>query len=400
MKRFLSMILLAVLVFSLGQAALAYDYWDGSYPSYEVTLPSNQNRIYMYAKPSSSGNPIAHYSGGTIVRVIDYNADKTYCYAIGPDNKVGYLRKAWLTLINQYSYDDNSLEEYRVIAKQARVYLFAKMSESGDPLSSYTEGTILKMIDYETGSSFAYVVGPDNKTGYIRKNVLMKVYDYDDESFESYRVTSTYSTGYVYMYPAANTSGTPLAKYDNGTILKVIDAFSYGAFALAVGPDGTAGYVAMGQLTAETESGKLGPVFEVFSKNSYCYMYAKPNSGSTNLGRYNNGDKIEIIDWGADKNYAFVRGVKNDKYGYIQKASLHPSSLNPVKGYMKIKSNYNNYAYLYQQASDGSTNLGRYNNGTQVGILDWAASDFYALVLTPDEKIGYIKKNCLIGLFD
>ncbi|MBQ9409358.1 MAG: SH3 domain-containing protein [Clostridia bacterium] len=400
MKRLMSFLLMTMLLVGLLPAALAYDYWDESYPSYEVTAPATQKRIYMYAKPSSSGNPVASYVNGTIVRVVNYDIDQTYCYAVGPDNKEGYLRKAWLTIINEYSYDDPTLEEYRVIAEQKTVYIFAKPSESGQPFSAYPKGEILKMIDYDSNQNFAYVVGPDNKAGYIRKNVLMKIYDYEDESFDPYRVTSTYASGYAYLYPTASTSGTPLSKYDNGTVLKVIDAFSYGNFALVVGPDGNAGYVAMNQLTAETDSGKLGPVFEVFSSRSYCYMYAKPNSGSTNLGRYNNGEQIEIIDWGADNNYAFVRGVKDNKYGYIQKTSLHPASVNPVKGYMKIRSTANSYAYLYQKASDGSTNLGRYNNGTQVGIIDWAASDFYALVQAPDGKIGYIKKNCLVSLFD
>ena len=398
MKRLFSLLLMLVLLAGCLPSALAYDYWDTSYPSYEVSLPQRQKVIYMYARPSSSGDPIASYTQGTVIRVVNYDADKTYCFAVGPDGKEGYLRKAWLSPVSEYSYDDDSLEEYRIIAEQRTVYLFAKPTESGDPLSGYETGTVLKMIDYEKEKDFAYVIGPDGKVGYVRKNTLIKIYDYSDSSFDSYRVTSA-SNGFVYMYREASTAGTPLSKYSNGTMLKVIDAFSYGSFALAVAEDGNQGYVALNQLTQETDSGKLGPVFEVFSTRGYCYMYAKPNSGSDNLGRYDNGEKIEIVDWGADDTYAFVRGVKDSKYGYIQKASLHPSSVNPVKGYMKVKSSVNSYAYLYQKASDGSANLGRYDNGTQVGIIDWAASDFYALVQTPDGKIGYIKKNCLVSLF-
>ena len=128
-------------------------------------------------------------------------------------------------------------------------------------------------------------------------------------------------------------------------------------------------------------------------------MYAKPSSGSTNLGKYVNGDEIEIIDWGAHEKYAFVRGVKDDRYGYIQKVSLHPSSVSPVKGYMKVKNTSASFVYLYEKASDGSKNLGRYENDEQVGILDWLASEKYALVMTNDGKIGFIKKNCLASLF-
>ena len=67
---------------------------------------------------------------------------------------------------------------------------------------------------------------------------------------------------------------------------------------------------------------------------------------------------------------------------------------------MKIESTYNTFVYLYEKASNGSKNLGRYSNGEQVGILDWNASADYALVYTADEKIGYIQKSCLANLFD
>ena len=399
MKRTLSILFFALCLMSVLLSALAYSYDDPALASYEVTAPSRQRLVYMYAKPSSSGNPVSTYYNGTVLKMIDLNASKTYSFVIGPDGKEGYVRREWLTQILDYSYDDETLEEYRVIADRRSVYMFPVASDSGEPNASYARDAVLKMIDYDADSTYCFVIGPDGKCGYIRKVYLMKVYDYEDEQYAAYRVTSTYSTGYLYMYPDPSSDHNPLATYYNDTVLKVIDYESDETYCLAVGPDGTAGYVRKSQLTAETDSGSLGPVFEVFSTRSYVYMYAKPNSGSTNLGRYNNGEQIEIIDWGADKNYAFVRGVKDNKYGYIQKKSLHPSSVNPVKGYMKIESPYNTFVYLYEKASNGSKNLGRYSNGEQVGILDWNASADYALVYTADEKIGYIQKTCLVSLF-
>ena len=400
MKRTISVFLLALSVMLLAFSALAYNYQDPDLASYEVTAPSRQKLVYMYAKPSSSGNPMATYYNGTVLKMIDLHASNTYCFVIGPDGKEGYVRREWLTEILDYSYDDVTLEEYRIIADLRSVYMFPVASDSGEPNAAYAKGTVLKMIDYDADKTYCLLIGPDGKYGYIRKSYLMKVYDYEDEAFLPYRVTSTYSTGYLYMYPDPSSDRSPLATYYNDTILKVIDYDADEDYCLAVGPDGTAGYVRKSRLTAETDSGSLGPVFEVFSSRSYVYMYAKPNSGSTNLGRYNNGEEIEIIDWSADKSYAFVRGVKDGKYGYIQKKSLHPSSVNPVKGYMKIASPHNSFTYLYEKASNGSRNLGRCNNGEQVGVLDWNASADYALVYTSDEKIGYIQKDCLASLFN
>ncbi len=401
MKRAILALTLALCLVFTALPAFAYSYSDETLSLWEVNAPAKQkNRLYMYAKPSSSGNPIATYNNGTMLRMIDYDIDYTYCLVIGPDEKTGYVRKEWLRKALDYSYDDETLEEYRIIADRKNVYMFPTASDSGTANAAYAKGTILKMIDYDADRTYCLVIGPDGRYGYIRKEYLMKVYDYNDEELPVYRVTSTYSTGYLYMYAKPNSNGSPLATYYNDTILKVIDYEVSKDFCLAVGPDGQAGYVRKELISAQDESGSLGPVFEVFSTRLYVYMYSKPNSGSTNLGRYDNGEEIEIIDWGTDNNYAFVRGVKDSKYGYIEKKSLLPSSLSPVKGYMKVNAASRGYVYLYQKANSGSTNLGRYNNGEQVGILDWNASETYALVYTSDQKVGYIQKSCLANLFD
>ena len=399
MKRCLIAFLLVLCMLTAALPAVASSYED-DLPCYEVNAPANQRgRLYMYQSASSSGNPIATYYNGTVLKMLQLAATDTYSYVIGPDQKSGYVRTAWLREVLNYSYDDESLEAYRIIANRKNIYMFSVPSDSGTANAAYAQGTILKMIDYDADKTYALAIGPDGAYGYIRKEYLMKVYDYSDESYAPYRVTSTYSTGYLYMYAKPSSNGTPLATYYNDTLLRVIDYESERDFCLAVGPDGQAGYVRKELISLEGEDGSLGPVFEVFSSRSYVYMYAKPNSGSTNLGRCDNGEEIEIINWGADSAYAFVRCVKNSKYGYIEKKSLIPSSLSPVKGYMRISSESRSYVYLYEKANSGSKNLGRYDNGEQVGILDWNASEDYALVYTADEKIGFMQKASLASLF-
>ena len=304
-----------------------------------------------------------------------------------------------------YDYNDPTLEEYEVklAANQRVVYMYSKASSSGNPISNYKNGAVLKMITYNAGKNFSYVIGPDGKVGYVGTSYLRKLehFDYDDPTYESYRVAATQNT-FVYLYPVSNSNGNPDGKYDNGTVLKMLDYEASKDFARVLAPDGKYGYVSKTGIAKEKEDGSLGPVLEVFSvyATGYCYMYAKPNSGAKNLGRYNNGDQIEVIDWGADDNYAKVHGLKDDKYGYIEKKSMHAPGVSPVKGYMEVcaPGSYD-YVYLYRKASDGSENLGRYDNGTQIGILDWSATELYALVYTPDEKIGYMKKDWLISLF-
>ena len=99
MKRTLSILFFALCLMSVLLSALAYSYDDNALAAYEVTAPSRQRLVYMYAKPSSSGNPVSTYYNGTVLKMIDLNASKTYSFVIGPDGKEGYVRREWLTQI-------------------------------------------------------------------------------------------------------------------------------------------------------------------------------------------------------------------------------------------------------------------------------------------------------------
>ena len=79
-----------------------YEYDDASLASYKVNsdhFESGAYRLYMYPSPSSSTDPVGvgGYINGTILKVIDWEVDKTYCYAVGPDGYCGFVRKSWLS---------------------------------------------------------------------------------------------------------------------------------------------------------------------------------------------------------------------------------------------------------------------------------------------------------------
>lgn len=305
-----------------------------------------------------------------------------------------------------YSYDDPALESYAVKLPRGTkaLFMYAKASSSGNPVSNYKDGVILKMINYDANKNYCYVIGPDGKVGYVSKKMVEKyvVYDYNDPAYESYRVTVPAIKPILFLYTAPSTSGDPDSNYQNGDILKMLEYEANEKFAFVLGPDGKSGYVSKASISKQKEDGTLGPILEVFSTyaTGYCFMYAKPNTGSDNLGQYINGEQIEVIDWSVDERFAFVHGVKDDHYGYIEKDNLHAPGVSPVKGYMMVSALQGyTYAYLYLKASDGSPNLGSYDNGTKIGILDWTASEKYALVYTPDEKIGYMKKDWMVSLF-
>jgi hypothetical protein len=135
--------------------------------------------------------------------------------------------------------------------------------------------------------------------------------------------------------------------------------------------------------------------------NGYCYLYDQPSSvNGRNLGRYDNGAQIEVLDWDADTTYAYV-SASDGKVGYMRKASLTP--VGPCSVYeirYVYSTNPNGYCYLYDQPSSvNGTNLGQYNNGAEIAILDWDADENYAKVYTADNQTGYIRKECLTPVY-
>lgn len=224
-----------------------------------------------------------------------------------------------------------------------------------------------------------------------------------DTSYPLYQV-DCYPKGYCYLYSQPDsTYGTNLGKHNNGELLRVLfdngDGWYYVVFA-----NERQGFVRKTQVTKVREEPlpEEREVYRVYSTYpaGYCYMYDAPSSiTGRNLGRYDNGEYIEIVDWWADVDYAYVMGRRTHTYGYIIKTSLvHEDSYKPVQDYAVVNSsNPKGYCYLYDAPSSiTGRNLGRYDNGSWVRVINWYADDNYAQVeCVSTNKIGYINKQCL-----
>ena len=135
--------------------------------------------------------------------------------------------------------------------------------------------------------------------------------------------------------------------------------------------------------------------------NGYCYMYDHPSSSgkiSRNLGRYDNGSLIDVLDWNIDKNYAYVSAC-DGQTGYIRKNCLSQVIIDGEYEYYEVYStNPYGYCYLYDHPSSSgsiSKNLGRYDNGSIVMLLDWLEGEKFAEVYTSYNETGYMRKDCL-----
>ena len=63
----------------------------------------------------------------------------------------------------------------------------------------------------------------------------------------------------------------------------------------------------------------------VWHSRGYVYLYSNPSSddwNSQNLGRYNNGASVVVLNWNAGNGFAFVKTMDN-KAGYMDKSSLY-----------------------------------------------------------------------------
>ena len=152
-------------------------------------------------------------------------------------------------------------------------------------------------------------------------------------------------------------------------------------------------------------------VVESTSPYGYAYLYSSAsdrNHLSRNLGRYDNGAYVYVHNYygGRDGsyNYCYVQTV-DGKYGYMHDYALRSVDQEGL-GWFRVES-YSpyGYCYLYSAASDRdhlSSNLGRYNNGEYVYVVNYYGGQDgkynYCYVRTMDGRVGYMHDYALTSL--
>ena len=143
------------------------------------------------------------------------------------------------------------------------------------------------------------------------------------------------------------------------------------------------------------------PLYKVesYSPNGYCYLYSEPSDiTGRNLGRYNNGAFLKVVEYDYKDGYAYVV-CTDGKVGYVHNYSITPYKDTTGRVLYRVYSTEpKGYCYMYDQPSSiKGRNMGRYDNGAIVQIVDWDASDDFAQVrIWNDGKYGYIRKSCMV----
>lgn len=149
------------------------------------------------------------------------------------------------------------------------------------------------------------------------------------DNYPLYKVESYEPNGYCYMYnKPSSIDGRNMGRFDNGSFVKVIEWDKQNGFSYVISTDGKTGYIGSKCLTKYSDTLNR-PVYRTQGSNGsgYCYMYDKPSSiDGRNLGRFDDGSLVLIVDWDADASFAKVRSWNENKYGYIGKKDLIQAS--------------------------------------------------------------------------
>lgn len=250
-----------------------------------------------------------------------------------------------------------------------------------------------------------------------------------------YVVDSSRPDGYCYLYLEPSDSSRNLGRCDNGEKVYVLNYYGgkegQNNYCYVRTQSGKTGYMhdyalkasygsSGGGFAGGSNAGRdayadytTGEWYVIRSKdpNGYCYLYSQPSDRdeiSRNLGRHENGEFVYVLDYygGRDGNFNYCRVQTTDgKTGYIHDYALVPySQTDPAGGWYVVSSrDPYGYCYLYSKASDrdelGSQNMGRYNNGETVFVLEYYGGQDgrynYCYVRTNDGRYGYMHDYAL-----
>lgn len=224
--------------------------------------------------------------------------------------------------------------------------------------------------------------------------------DYNNESYPLYEVMSTSPNGYCYLYSEASDSSSNQGRYNNGEQVRVLSYDVENNYTLIVCANGKIGYVHTYAIQPVKTVQEYVYVYST-KPYGYAYLYSKASDSdwdSENLGRYDNCSKFELIDWDGYSDYAYVKSAVDGKYGYLHSNVIFTADNYPSEYEHASVWHSRGYVYLYSNPSSSdwdSQNMGRYNNGAAVVVLEWNGGNGFAFVKTMDNKAGYIDQGSL-----
>ncbi|MFL0505297.1 SH3 domain-containing protein [Ureibacillus sp. 179-F W5.1 NHS] len=290
-----------------------------------------------------------------------------------------------LFVLSSNNYTKASTSENIVgIALKEPTKVYSSTSTNSTILKSYSKGTILKYISYNSSwyKATVYVSGKA-KTGYIYGNDV----ENSATNQEEYRGLALKSSTAVYS--KASTSASVLKTYSVGSILK-FESFTSDWFEATVYVNGQkkTGYINKSHVEIVSNSQKD---YRGIALNSPTKIYEKASTSSTILKSYTIGKILKYKSFSTNWYEATVYVNGKKRTGYIYKSSVENvvTEQQSLKGIALLNS-----TAVYTDASTTSSKLKTYAAGRILEYKTFTSNWYEATVYVNNQKrSGYIPKS-------
>lgn len=214
-------------------------------------------------------------------------------------------------------------------------YLYSGPGSTSDVsrnLGRYDNGAYVYVIDYYGGNGYCRVQTQDGKTGYIGAKALKRYYGdvWASTAPGWFLVASRSPQGYCYLYSEPSSrdgTGYNKGRHNNGEKVYVLQYNGGNGFCYVQTESGETGYMGSSALMriSDIEADPTAGWYMIAStKRSYCYLYTKASSSSSdtrNQGRYDNGEWVYVVDYEGENGYSYVF-TQDGKTGFMATSAL------------------------------------------------------------------------------
>ena len=277
-------------------------------------------------------------------------------------------------------------DDYAVVHDTNTLNLRAGPDSSTALLGSANRGDWVQILG-ENGNWYYVRVVNGGKYGYMSKNYLST-----GASSSSLRgvVANAKSTSYLNLRARPSTGSASLAKYHNGAVCEILDAYTPGWYHVRI--DGMEGYFSSQFLRLESPVySDRGTAYVATNNGGKLKMRSGPTTNAGVLTTYSNGTAVSVIL----KGNGFWKVSVGGKVGYMDASFLSASGpvtpVGPTGNAYCIVNNSKSTSVLNLRASasTNSKSLAQYKNGTRLEVL-MAGTEWCRVKNPSDGKTGYV----------
>ncbi|MDD2648205.1 MAG: SH3 domain-containing protein [Eubacteriales bacterium] len=313
MKKFLSVLLTLVLllgVFAMPSSAAIADEESVDYAVVDNGNP--KTKLNLRSRASTSGKSYGLYYNGTPVIILE---EMTKWSKVMVGNRVGYMMNKYLAFGSDAENVESAMPEVLVnnTASANWTVIRATPSTSGKIIDRFQNATNVTVMG--TSGSW-YHVDVDGVTGYMMKKYLSPI-----AGVKYALVNNPYRTQYLNLRSDADADSESIARFYNGTRVRLLSDVSEGWVEVSVGA--LTGYMDAQYLyftnsTSAIRNGWLSKRVTTSTPGSRLNFRSEPSEDGTVLARYTRGTRMYVMGMVGDWYYVKC----GSRFGYVARDFL------------------------------------------------------------------------------